>query len=288
MKILILTILSVAGSVYSLRAQTNHSTNGRYPVRKLFEPQLIYVKGGQFTMGDDLRSEEERPAHVVNLSGFYIGKYEVTVAQFREFIEKSAYVTDAEKEGLSYVWDGANLIYGKNGVTWRDDVYGNRRVNEEDHPVIHVSRNDAEAYCKWLSQQTGKKYRLPTEAEWEYAAKGGIRHDKFIFSGGNEMGNVGWYAGNSGQKTHPVGKKKPNGLGVYDMSGNVWEWCSDWYALYKPDTVTNPQGPATGENGILRGGAWRFFDTRTRCTSRRDTQPAFNGSGIGFRVAATK
>lgn len=286
MKSSILTIVFTAALLYSGTAQNKTVFPTKKNPEKYIEPKLVLVEGGQFIMGNNSRSEtEEKPEHVVKVSSFRISKCEVTVAEFRKFMENSKYITNAEKDGLSYVWDGVSLIYAMKGVTWKDDVYGKKRVNEEDHPVIHVSRYDAEAYCKWLSEQTGKKYRLLTEAEWEYAAKGGKRHDKYIFSGGNDIDKVGWYAGNSEQRTHPVGKKKPNGLGIYDMSGNVWEWCSDWYGPYKSDTVTDPVGPASGDNGVLRGGAWRFYDTRTRCTTRRDTQPAFNGSGIGFRIA---
>ena len=252
-------------------------------------PQMTLVKEGQFRMGDDTRIDEreEKPEHTVNLSSFYIGKYEVTVAEFRKFMNTHTYVTDAEKAGFSFVFDGKDLIYEKKGVTWECDVLGNKRVNQEDHPVIHVSRNDATAYCKWISRQTGKIYRLPTEAEWEYAAKGGPRHDKYEYSGGNDMEQVGWYAWNSDFVTHPVGKKAPNGLGIYDMSGNVWEWCSDWFGPYSAAEQTNPTGPATGDQGVLRGGAWRFFVVRTRVTVRRDCYPSFNGSGPGFRLASS-
>ena len=153
--------------------------------------------------------------------------------------------------------------------------------------MIHVSWNDAVAYCEWLSKQTRKTYRLPTEAEWEYAAKGGPRHDKYVYSGGDNMDIVGWYAWNSGFATHPVGKKAPNGLGLYDMSGNVWEWCADWYGPYTDSEQTDPKGPDKGEDRVMRGGAWRFYVIRTRCTTRRHMAQDFNGSGPGFRIAAS-
>ncbi len=253
------------------------------------EPAMVLVKGGQFIMGDNKRDEfDEKPEHKVNISSFMMGKYEVTVAEFRKFMDSHTYVTDAEKQHFSYVFDGKNLIYNKPGVTWECDVLGNKRINEENHPVIHVSWNDAVAYCAWLSKQTGKKYRLPTEAEWEYAAKGGSLHEKFSHSGSNDMEQVGWYAWNSGFVTHPVGKKKPNGLGLYDMSGNVWEWCADWYGNYSEEEQTNPTGPDTSTVGrVMRGGAWRFYVIKTRCTTRRHMVQDFNGSGPGFRVAAS-
>jgi len=262
----------------------NHAHAAAY-----IKPQMVFVQGGQFRMGNDAREEpDEKPEHTVNLSSFWIGKYEVTVGEFRKFMNTHTYVTDAEKQGESYVFDGKKLIYAKKGVTWECDVLGNKRVNEEDEPVIHVSRNDAIAYCNWLNKQTGKAYRLPTEAEWEYACKGGPHHENYDYSGSNDMDKVGWYAWNSDFKTHPVGKKAPNKLGVYDMSGNVWEWCADWYAPYTAAEQTNPKGPDTGSVAVMRGGAWRYYVIRTRCTTRRSMAPDFNGSGPGFRLALSK
>lgn len=240
-------------------------------------------------MGDnDHDQPDERPVHKVTLGDYWIGRYEVTVAEFRKFIEHTGYVTDGQKQGRSYTFNGKNLIYAKDSVTWECDVLGNKRVNEENHPVIHVSHNDAIAYCKWLSEQTGKAYRLPTEAEWEYAAKGGHHHEQFLYSGGNDMDKVGWFAWNSDLRTHPVGKKAPNKLGVYDMSGNCWEWCSDWYGPYTAAEQTNPTGPDTGTARVMRGGGWRFYVIKTRTTFRRSMPPEFNGSGPGFRLAATR
>lgn len=252
-------------------------------------PKMVFVKRGQFTMGCNTNDrQEEQPEHQVNLNSFWIGKYEVTVGEFRKFIKSRTYVTDAEKDGYSNVWDGENRNYDKPGVTWECNVLGNKHINEENHPVTHISRNDAIAYCNWLSKRTGKQFRLLTEAEWEYAAKGGTRHDKYTYSGGNDMYKVGWYAFNSNAATHPVGKKTPNGLGIHDMSGNVWEWCSDWYGPYGPATQTNPKGPDTGSNGIVRGGGWRYKPMRTNCTARRDMAIRFNAAGTGFRLASSE
>ncbi len=262
--------------------------SGKKPAAYI-EPKMVHVDGGQFRMGDNRRTDEveEMPEHIVNVSSFSIAKYEVTVAEFRKFMNSHTYKTDAEKDGLSWVWDGKSLILSKFGVTWECDVLGNKRVHQEDHPVMHVSRNDAMAYCAWLSKQTGKNYRLPTEAEWEYAAKGGPHQDTFQYSGGSNMDSLGWYAYNSGLVEHKGGLKKPNRLGIYDMSGNMWEWCSDWFGMYIAGEQTDPKGPATGEDGVLRGGAWRYFPIRTRCTARRQCLAGFNGCGIGFRIAAS-
>ncbi len=252
------------------------------------KPDMIFVPGGRFKMGSGIGGEpEEMPEHFVNLSDFRIGKYEVTVGEFRKFMNSHTYVTDAEKDGFSWAFDGRSLIVQKYGVNWECDVLGNKRQNEDNHPVLHVSWNDAVAYCNWLSKQSGKAYRLPTEAEWEYAAKGGPRHDSFIYSGGNDMDRAGWYAGNSGMATHPVGQKAANGLGVYDMSGNAWEWCADLYSPYSVKEQTNPTGAATGTDRMLRGGGWRYLPTRTRNAARRPCLQGFNGSGIGFRLASS-
>lgn len=259
-----------------------------YKDTNYIEPEMVFVKGGHFTMGSNKTVPFEKPAHTVTLSNFRIGKYEVTVGEFRKFMNTHRYLSDADKDGYSYVWDGKDLIYAKKGVNWECDIYGNKHVNEEDHPVIHVSHYDAQAYCDWLSSRTGKTYRLLTEAEWEYAAKGGHHHDDFIYSGSDTLANVGWYSKNSDLKTHPVGQKEPNRLGVYDMSGNVWEWCADWYGDYTAAPQSDPKGPATGNNRVLRGGAWRWFDIRARNTARRDLLPHFNASGIGFRLAASE
>jgi formylglycine-generating enzyme required for sulfatase activity len=250
------------------------------------EPKMVFVKGGRFTMGNNKGELDERPEHFVNLTGFWIGKYEVTVREFRKFMDTHSYVTDAEKQGYSFSFDGKDLIYVKAGVTWECDVLGNKRNNEEDHPVIHVSQNDAIAYCKWLSKQTGKVFRLPTEAEWEYAAKAGPRHDTFDYSGGNDMEQLGWYAWNSDYRTHPVGKKKPNSIGIYDMSGNAWEWCSDRYGRYSATEQTDPTGADTGSSVVVRGGGWRYFAIRCSNTARRDMPIDFNGSGPGFRLVS--
>ncbi len=252
---------------------------------------MVFVKGGTFTMGTNKvetpEEEIEKPAHKVTIGSYWIGAYEVTVAEFRRFMNTHTYVTDAEKQGFSYSFDGKSLIYRKDNVTWQDDVFGNRRVNEEDHPVLHVSRNDALAYCEWLSKQTGKHYRLATEAEWEYAAKGGPHKDTFEFSGSDDVEEVAWYAWNSHYKTHPVGKLKPNRLGLYDMSGNAWEWCADWLGPYTATDQQDPKGPDTDTVAAMRGGGWRYNAHRCRTTTRRIMERNFNGSGPSFRLAST-
>ena len=129
----------------------------------------------------------------------------------------------------------------------------------DDRPVERVCYHDCLDFIKKLNQLTGQKFRLPTEAEWEFACRGGNNSRGYKYSGSNNLGSVAWYDGNSGDKTHPVGTKAPNELGIYDMSGNVWEWCGDWYANYTSNSQTNPKGPQSGADRVLRGGGWRSY-----------------------------
>jgi len=238
------------------------------------DDNMVFVQGGTFQMGSN--EYDEKPVHTVTVSDFYIGKYEVTVSEFNEFINATNYKTDAEKKGYSYIWDGSWTK--KNGVTWKCDVKGNTRsMNEYDHPVIHVSWNDADAYCKW------KGGRLPTEAEWEYAARCGNKSKGYKYSGSNTISNVAWYSGNSGSKTHLVGLKQPNELGLYDMSGNVWEWCNDWYGSYSSSSQTNPRGASSGSYRVLRGGGWYYSGSSCRVASRSLSNPDLSDSNVGFR-----
>jgi formylglycine-generating enzyme required for sulfatase activity len=250
------------------------------PPVQSFEPETVLVEGGTFQMG----SENELPIHEVTLSSFRMGKYEVTLKQFRCFIESSGYQTDAEKYGDSWVYEN-NDWHTKKGVTWKCDVAGTVRPSSEDnHPVIHVSWNDATAYCQWLSKKTGKTYRLPTEAEWEYAAKGGRLSQNYKYSGSNELNDVAWYSENAAKKTHVVGGKQQNELGLYDLSGNVWEWCEDWYGSYSSNAIENPKGAATGSIRVNRGGSWGNYSGDCRPSYRGSNTPTYRFSYIGFRL----
>ena len=251
--------------------------------------EMIAVKGGTFTMGatseqgSDAKSDE-KPTHSVTLSDYYIGKFEVTVAQFREFINETNYRTDADKDGSTYIWNGSSWEK-RNGVNWKCDASGKMRGSWEDnYPVIHVSWNDAKAYCEWLSRKTGQSFRLPTEAEWEYAARGGNKSRGYKYSGSNSIDDVAWYTSNSGSKTHQVGTKSPNELGVYDMSGNVWEWCQDWYGDYSSGSQYNPTGPSSGSYRVDRGGSWRSSAEGCRVSNRDYYTPDNRDYNLGFRV----
>jgi formylglycine-generating enzyme required for sulfatase activity len=267
-------------------------------IKKIAGMELVKVEGGCFDMGSNDGESDEKPVHRVCVDDFYISRTEVTVAQFKKFIQEISYKTDAEKNGYSWIWTGSKWKK-KNGVTWKDDVNGNRRPqNEYNHPVIHVSWNDAKAFAKWAGGW------LPTEAEWEYAARGGNKSRGYEYAGSNNIDEVAWYWKNSGNdyltgewdsdkinkndcKTHPVGTKQANELGLYDMSGNVWEWCSDWYdsGYYNNSPQHNPQGPSSGSLRVLRGGSWVSYARLCREAGRDFNLSFLSVSNLGFRLS---
>jgi formylglycine-generating enzyme len=254
---------------------------------------MVFIPGGTFQMGSEDGFEKEKPVHTVTVSSFYMGKYELTVAEFKQFVEATRYQTDADKDGWSYILIGKS--YGRRGgINWRFDTKGNPRpASEYNHPVVHVSWNDAVAYCQWKSNATGKNYRLPTEAEWEYAARGGEWniHSRATWAGTSDEALLRQYANYDGHEgedkyaeTAPVGSLKPNALGLYDMSGNVWEWCSDWYGTYSSDAQTNPAGEISSFARVLRGGDWSNNAQYCRVAFRYCAVPKNRLYFIGFRL----
>jgi formylglycine-generating enzyme required for sulfatase activity len=218
------------------------------------EIEMVRVKGGCFQMGDTFGDgdNDEKPVHEVCVSDFYIGKYEVVQAQWQ-------------------------TVVGSNPSRFT----GDRR------PVDSVSWEDAQAFIAKLNQMTGRRYRLPTEAEWEYAARSGGKTEEWAgTSKESQLAEYAWYSKNSEEKTHVVGTKRPNGLGLYDMSGNVWEWVQDLYGeiWYEESPRDNPRGPQTGNERVLRGGSW-FRDSRNvRAAYRFWGNPSSRYSGSGFRL----
>jgi formylglycine-generating enzyme required for sulfatase activity len=218
------------------------------------EFKMIYVEGGTFIMGSNNGRYSEKPAHQVTLDGFYVAENQVTQKLYEKVM-------------------GNNPSYFQNCPQC---------------PVEQVSWEDAQAFIRKLNQLTGQTYRLPTEAEWEYAARGGNKSKGYQYAGSNNIDEVAWYDDNSGSKPHPVKtKKKPNELGIYDMSGNVWEWCSDWYGHYSANAQTNPTGPINGSLRRLRGGCWYNFDYFCRVLNRNHLNPRNRSSVIGFRLLRT-
>ena len=257
------------------------------------EPETVLVQGGTFQMGDNFGDPEagtDETVHYVKLNSFRMGKYELSVAEFKTFIDDTNYKTDADKEGNSHVYTGTTWET-KSGVNWRCGISGAiRSSSESNHPVIHVSWNDATEYCKWLSRKTSKDYRLPTEAEWEFAAREGGK--KVRFGNGKDIADLSeinldirQFSGDYRQKTMTVNSLTPNALGLYHMSGNVWEWCNDWYSYYDRDTVSNPTGVVAGSSRVLRGGGWNGYPQSCRASNRNDYTPTNRDLNLGFRLA---
>lgn len=266
---------------------------------------MVLIPGGKFPMGGNDGEDDERPVHEVTLSSFYLAKYEVTIGEFKQFIEDTGYRTDADKEGASTIWDGKSWTKIA-GVNWKNDPEGKiRPVSEHNHPVIHVSWNDATEYCKWLSKKTGQNFHLPTEAQWEYSAGNGSKHTQYSWGNGppkdKQSGNVGdettkrkfleWriFSGYNDDflYTAPVGSFFANEFGVFDLSGNVWEWCQDYHDknYYQISPSNNPQGPDTGPLRVMRGGSWRDGPTDARVAYRGYGSPHGRYVFIGFRIA---
>ena len=203
------------------------------------------------------------------------------VGQFKRFVTETGYRTEAEKGDGCYLWNGSK--WDKDGSkSWRSPGFS----QDDNQPAVCVSWNDTQAFNDWLSRKGGKSYRLPTEAEWEYAARSDGKREKY--AGGDDLDRVAWYSSNSGSKTHSVGTKAPNGLGLFDMSGNVWEWCQDWYGekYYSESPRDNPRGPSSGQYRVLRGGAWSTTPQDVRAAIRYRGVPAYRSdSNYGFRLS---
>ena len=217
--------------------------------------KMVKVRGGTFLMGalpeQTGAADDERPAHSVTLSDYYIGETEVT-------------------QELWMAVMGTNPSY----------FTGNTQ-----RPVEQVSWDDCQTFISKLNALTGENFRLPTEAQWEFAARGGYKSRGYLYSGGNSLGEVAWYGENSGNKTHAVKTKSPNELGLYDMSGNVYEWCQDWYRNYSSAAVTNPTGPASGTSRVDRGGSWNGYATSCRAAYRFSRTPGGRFNNLGVRLA---
>ena len=215
---------------------------------------MVYVSGGTFTMGGTSEQgneayDNEKPTHNVTLSSYYICKYEVTQALWRAVM-------------------GSNPSYFKG----------------DNLPVEQVSWNDCQTFINRLNSYTGRNFRLPTEAEWEFAARGGNYSRHYKYSGSNYISDVGWYDDNSGNRSFPVGTKQANELGLYDMSGNVYEWCSDWYGSYSSYSQNDPTGATSGSYRVRRGGGWGNFARDGRLSYRGSCAPDGRSSDLGLRL----
>ncbi len=279
--------------------------------------RLALVPAGIFTMGSEETPEElkkvfqipkylsldDAPQHKIRISKpFYLGVHEVTVGQFKKFAQETSYQSTAETTGKGAYSVDTNGWVQKAEYNWRNPGF----VQTDDHPVICVSWNDASAFCAWLSKKENKKYRLPTEAEWEYSCRAGTTTR--FYCGNDPEGlakfenvadrslktKVTWtptIASDDGYvATSPVGKFKPNPFGLYDMHGNAYEWCADWYGkdFYATSPAVDPTGPTSGTDRVFRGGAWIGEPVTCRSGSRRHIEPGWSSAGIGFRVVCEK
>ena len=250
----LLMILSQNGAGVSGVVPKASYSNGVLTVNGI-KYNMVWVEGGTFRMGatseqgGDAESDE-KPVHSVTLSGYYIGKTEVTQALWK-------------------------AVMGNNPSRFKGD----------NLPVEWVSWNDCQEFIRKLNALTGQHFRLPTEAEWEFACRGGNNSRGYKYSGSNNLGSVAWHDDNSGVKTHPVATRSPNELGIYDMSGNVWEWCADWYGDYSSGAQTNPKGPYGGSYRVYRGGSWGDFVGNCRSSYRYYYYPTIRGNCLGLRLA---
>ena len=213
------------------------------------------VNGGSFQMGNDSDDayRDERPVHKVKVSSFYMGETEVTQALWQALMDNNP-----------------------------------SRFKGGKRPVECVSWNDCQEFIRILNQITGYQFRLPTEAEWEFAALGGKKGHGYKYAGKNFISSIAWFLDNSDNKTHTVKGKSPNELWLYDMSGNVWEWCADWYGRYAAGSQIDPTGVEEGSYRVLRGGCWNSNDWYCRVSNRSFNNPDFSGDGYGFRLALEK
>jgi len=225
-------------------------------IERLLSQYFVHVSGGTFLMGCTVEQDtadcdkDEKIVNSVTVGNFQIGKYEVT----------------------QNIWE---LVMGDNPSAYKGD----------NLPVESVSWEEVQVFISTLNVLTGKKYRLPTEAEWEYAARGGAKSKGYRYSGSNDIEAVAWYGRNSGSKTRQVGSKQANELGIYDMSGNVWEWVRDWYGSYGTGAKTNPTGPRSGHYRVIRGGSWHYNAKLCRVSNRDVITPDYRFSNLGFRLA---
>ena len=243
------------GDPSAKQASLRQGKKALHPILQNLVNNMVQVEGGTFMMGatpeqgSDAKIKE-KPAHQVTVSSFSIGRYLVTQEEWK-------------------------TVMGDNPSYFKGDK----------NPVENVSWDNCQEFISKLNALTGKRFRLPTEAEWEFAARGGKMSRHYKYAGSNDVDHVTWHSENSNTSAHPVGMKKPNELGLYDMSGNVWEWCSDWYGPYTASSQTNPKGPASGAYRVIRGGGWYYSAKYCRVSIRRNYTPTNTYFNLGFRLA---
>jgi len=319
--VLLILINSFPSAWIALAGVSDQATGQEPEIVNSIGMKLVLIPAGEFMMGGQESAEDlvkafaaynrkaeffkdEYPRHRVRITkSFYLGKYETTVGKFKQFVTDTGYKTEAEKDGEGG-W-GYNSQTGqcegrKPEFNWLNPGF----KQTDDHPVLNVTWNDAAAFCQWLSRKEGKTYRLPTEAEWEYACR--AETTKRYHNGddpaclamvGNTLEAKGrtafphvqeliFLADDKPEFTIPVGGKKPNQFGLYDMHGNVWEWCADWYGenYYSNSPIDAPAGPVSGTKRVRRGGGWNSFPLWARASFRNWNSPQSRCVNLGFRV----
>jgi formylglycine-generating enzyme len=302
----------------SMGTSTDATDEGRTYISKSTGMKFVRVKAGQFIMGSSREEQDyvtnkyfkgERPkwlddeaAHPVRLSkAYFLAVHEVTRGEFRKFVKDSNYKTEREKDGkTSFGSNEATGTFDEGKYNWLEPGF----AQTDDHPVVCVTWNDTVEFCKWMGARDARKYRLPTEAEWEYACRSGTKMHYWF---GNTEGDLvkyenvadatalqkfpDWNWTISGKDgfvfTAPVGSYKASSYGLRDMHGNVWEWCSDWYSKYSAGPATDPRGPTEGTHRVRRGGSWGDRASDCRSASRNGTNPSHASGHLGFRVALT-
>lgn len=288
-------LYSVLVIVMTAAAGGSKEPKKELPLTEISELSVASVPGSTFRLGDVFNegSADELPVSFVTVSDFSMGVHEITVGQFKRFCERTGYITEAESEGWAFVWDGSSWSK-EYGATFRAPGF----PQNDQHPAVCVSWRDAVAYCGWLSGVSGRTVRLPTEAEWEFAARERGMRPRYGWGNGAPNGNVAdesaaaqwpnlkiW----SGYKdgfviTAPVGSFRPNSIGLYDMSGNVMEWCADSYGPYTAEQKNDPLVRKEDQFKVLRGGSWFNAEPGVRTTARTRLNQSYRGTRVGFRV----
>ncbi|MBI4776402.1 MAG: formylglycine-generating enzyme family protein [Deltaproteobacteria bacterium] len=298
--IICILALSCAGkpAVIEQSSQLDHPSDWTEPITGM---KFVWVPGGCYEMGcGDWTGgceEDEKPVHEVCVGGFWIGKYEVTQGQWKRIMGSSpSHSGKGEYDPLVQVsWNTGDTdsfptkgdYYPKIQISWNENEEYDPSYFEkgDEYPVVQVSWNDAKTFIATLNTRfPDRYYRLPTEAEWEYACRSGGKPEKY--SGGHDVDQAAWYSSNSDSATHAVGSKAPNGLGIYDMSGNVWEWCADIYDenAYSKHRRENPIVNSGRGDHVGRGGCWRWEATMVRCSYRGWLVPGYSNGRLGFRL----
>jgi formylglycine-generating enzyme required for sulfatase activity len=320
-----LVALAALSSLRVAIAQESKEAGSLKRITNSIGMKLVFIPAGEFKMGSGESAEataaffnktygedflnaaffkDEHPQHRVRITKpFYLGSYHVTRGQFRQFVAATAYKTDAEKgeKPGAWGWDPDKKAFGFNAkYSWRNAGF----EQTDEYPVVNVSWNDAVVFCKWLSKKEGKTYRLPTEAEWEYACRAGTTTRYYSGDDPETLAKVGNVADAAAKAkfpdwkytikasdgyvfTSPVGSFEPNAFGLYDMHGNVWEWCEDWFddGYYAKSPTDDPTGPSGGSYRVLRGGCWLHPAWSCRSAARSDIEPGFRYYYLGLRVS---